>query len=40
MSNDRLYMTVEEQRDALLSVGFARVDQVLIKGGLVLDRAS
>lgn len=40
MSNDRLYMTVEEQRDALFSAGFTRVEQVLIKGGLVLHRAN
>ncbi len=40
MCNDRLYMTVEEQRDALLSAGFTRVEQVLIKGGLVLHSAT
>ena len=39
MSNDRLYMTVDEQRAALLAAGYAQVDQVLLKGGLVLHRA-
>ena len=39
LSNDQLYMTVDEQRDALLRAGFARVDTVLVKGGLALHRA-
>ncbi|MBY0469512.1 MAG: class I SAM-dependent methyltransferase [Burkholderiaceae bacterium] len=39
MGNDALYMTVEEQRDALLSAGFPTVEQLLLKGGLVLHRA-
>lgn len=39
LSNDQLYMTVDEQRDALLSGGFADVETVLVKGGLVLHRA-
>jgi len=40
LSNDRLYMTVEQQREALLRAGFAQVDAVLVKGGLALHRAS
>lgn len=40
MSNGNLYMTVEEQREALLAAGFTQVEQVLLKGGLVLHRAS
>jgi len=39
MSNDTLYMTVEEQRAALLAAGFTQVEQVLLKGGLVLHQA-
>lgn len=39
MANSELYMTVDEQRDALTSVGFTRVEQVLLKDGLVLHRA-
>ncbi len=39
MSNDELYMTVEEQKAALLSAGFSEVEQLLLKGGLVLHRA-
>jgi SAM-dependent methyltransferase len=40
MSNAQLYMTVDEQREALLAAGFTRVEQVLLKGGLVLHQAS
>jgi ubiquinone/menaquinone biosynthesis C-methylase UbiE len=40
MKNDQLYMSVAEQRDALLIAGFNQVEQLLIKGGLVLHRAS
>jgi len=40
MSNGQLYMTAEEQRQALLSAGFAQVEQLLLKGGLVLHRAT
>ncbi len=40
MSNDQLYMTVVEQFEALTSAGFSRVEQLLIKGGLVLHRAT
>jgi SAM-dependent methyltransferase len=39
MTNDQLYMTVEEQKDALLKSGFSQVSQVLLKGSLVLHQA-
>ena len=39
LSNDQLYMTVDEQRDALRRAGFADVEAVLVKGGLALHRA-
>jgi SAM-dependent methyltransferase len=39
LSNAQLYMTVDEQRDALLRAGFANVEPVLVKGGLALHRA-
>lgn len=39
LSNDQLYMTVAQQRQALLDAGFGRVEAVLVKGGLVLHRA-
>ena len=39
MKNDQLYMTIEEQRDALFAAGFDMVESVLVKGGLVLHRA-
>ena len=40
MQNTELYMSVEEQKQAFLAAGFTRVDEVLIKGGLVLHRAT
>lgn len=40
MANERLYMTVDEQREALLAAGFAEVVEVLRKEGLVLHRAT
>jgi SAM-dependent methyltransferase len=40
MSDERLYMSVDEQRDALLEAGFTLVRQSLIKGGLALHRAT
>src|ERR1043166_1620011 len=40
MSNDQLYMSVAEQREALMRGGFARVDQLLLMGGLVLHHAT
>jgi len=39
LSNDQLYMTVDQQREALLRAGFASVAPVLVKGGLALHRA-
>jgi len=39
MSNDQLYMTVDEQRQALLAAGFSSAEAVLVHGGLVLHRA-
>lgn len=36
MQNDRLYMSVEEQRMALEEAGFRRVEPLLLKGGLML----
>lgn len=39
MKNDQLYMSVEEQKEALISAGFLSVEQVMLKGGLVLYRA-
>ncbi|MEC5386884.1 class I SAM-dependent methyltransferase [Uliginosibacterium sp. H3] len=40
LKNDQLYMTVDEQRTALLDTGFTQVDQLLLKGSLVLHCAS
>ena len=40
MKDDRLYLSVAEQKQALLSAGFTSVTQVLLKGGLVLHHAS
>lgn len=40
MKNDQLYMTVAEQREALIGAGFSRVEQLLLKGGVVLHSAS
>ncbi len=39
MTNDQLYMTVVEQHQALVSAGFVGVEQLLLKGGLVLHAA-
>lgn len=39
MRNDQLYMSVEEQRQALLTAGFSHVVEVMRKGGLVLHSA-
>jgi ubiquinone/menaquinone biosynthesis C-methylase UbiE len=38
--NSQLYMSIEEQRDSLLVAGFARVEEVHVKGGLVLHKAT
>ncbi len=40
MKNNELYMSVAEHRTALLQAGFAEVQQLLLKGGLVLLRAA
>ncbi len=40
MANDQLYMSVAEQKQALLSAGYASVEQVMLKGGLILHHAS
>jgi ubiquinone/menaquinone biosynthesis C-methylase UbiE len=40
MSNDQLYMTVDEQKAAIESAGFRSVRKVLLKGGLVLHHAN
>jgi SAM-dependent methyltransferase len=40
MSDDQLYMSVAEQRQALLAAGFDSVQQVMLKGGLVLHQAT
>jgi SAM-dependent methyltransferase len=39
MKNEALYMSVAEQRQALLAAGFESVRQVMAKGGLVLHHA-
>jgi len=33
-------MSVKEQHSALLGAGFSKVEQLLLKGGLVLHQAS
>lgn len=40
MENAQLYMTVEEQKQALLAAGFIQVEKILVKGGLVLHAAT
>jgi SAM-dependent methyltransferase len=40
MSNEQLYMSVLEQKTALADAGFASVEQLLLKGGMVLHRAT
>ena len=40
MKNDQLYMTVAEQHAALVGAGFSTVEQLLLKGGLVLHHAT
>ncbi len=39
MSNDQLFMSIAEQRDALLAAGFSRVEQLMVEESLVLHRA-
>jgi SAM-dependent methyltransferase len=40
MTNDQLYMSASEQKSAIESAGYASVSQVLLKGGMVLHRAT
>jgi ubiquinone/menaquinone biosynthesis C-methylase UbiE len=40
MKDDQLYMSVSEQAQALVDAGFSTVEQVILKGGLVLHRAT
>jgi cyclopropane fatty-acyl-phospholipid synthase-like methyltransferase len=40
MSNDQLYMSVDEQQSVLMNAGFVQVTQLMLKGGLVLHGAS
>ena len=40
LQNDQLYMSVAEQRDALIEAGFSQVEQLMLKGSLVLHRAT
>jgi ubiquinone/menaquinone biosynthesis C-methylase UbiE len=40
MANDQLYMTAAEQKSAIESAGYASVFPVLLKGGMVLHRAT
>lgn len=39
MQDEALFMTIDEQRDALSAAGFASVEPLLIERGLVLHRA-
>ena len=39
MENDQLYMTMEEQSASLLAAGFGKVETLLVKGRLALQRA-
>lgn len=40
MKDDQLFMSVQEQRAALVDAGFPEVEQLMHKGGLVLHRAT
>jgi ubiquinone/menaquinone biosynthesis C-methylase UbiE len=40
MTNEQLYMTAAEQKSAIESAGYNSVRQVLLKGGLVMHRAT
>jgi SAM-dependent methyltransferase len=40
MTDDALYMSVHEQKQALSDAGFARVQELMRKGGLVLHHAA
>lgn len=39
MKDDQLFMSVQEQRAALVEAGFSHVEQLLLKGGMVLHRS-
>ncbi len=39
MQNDQLYMMIQEQKASLIEAGFTIVEQLLVKGGLVLHPA-
>lgn len=39
MTNAKMYMTAQEQRDMLALAGFQRIEQIAVKGDLVLHRA-
>jgi ubiquinone/menaquinone biosynthesis C-methylase UbiE len=40
MTNDQLYMSVAEQKFAIEAAGYNSVRQILLKGGLVMHRAT
>jgi len=40
LSNDQLYMTVAEQRAALVEAGFSNVEEIAIAGSLAMHRAT
>ena len=40
MANDQLYMSAAEQKSAIEAAGYASVHQLLLKGGMVLHRAT
>jgi len=40
MKNDQLFMTIDEQKQALITAGFSSVKQLMVKGGLVLHYAT
>jgi hypothetical protein len=40
MANDQLYMSAAEQKFAIDAAGYASVHQLLLKGGMVLHRAT
>lgn len=40
MKDNELYMTVSEQSQALVNAGFVKVEQLLLKNGMVLHRAT
>lgn len=40
MQNDQLYMSIEEQKDALAAAGFSPVTLLMQKGGMTLYRAA